>query len=517
MEKVERLAVNNSEKGKRIIKNTLLLYIRMLFLMLVTLYTSRVVLDALGVVDYGIYNVVGGFVSMFALISAALTGACSRFINIELGKGTLESQKVVFSTSLTIQSGLALIVAVLSEVIGIWFINNVMVLPVERLSAAHWCFQFSVFTFCMNLITVPYNASIIAHEKMKAFAYLGVLQGVVQLFISFLICWNPFDRLVFYALLLMLLQFSIRYMFKVYCRRNFPECQYQFILDKPLLKRMFGYSLWHMIGNGGVILKGHGVNLLLNFFFGPAVNAARGIASQVDNTINLFVTNFMMSINPQITQSYAKGDFSYMHSLINKGSRFSFFLLLLLSLPVMLNIDFLLQLWLKEVPPYTSQFAQLTLISIMIESISKPLVTAQNATGNVRNYQLVVGGVQLLNLPLSFIALYMGMSPVSVVVVLIIVSILTLAARLYMLPFTLVNFSRMSFFNGVILKCFFVTIVASIFPMMFYGKFAPSILSFLISSIISILLSIIAVLYVGCNEHERFYILKKALGFLKVS
>lgn len=507
--------MNNSEKSKRIVKNTLLLYVRMLFLMLVTLYTSRVVLDALGVVDYGIYNVVGGFVSMFALISAALTGACSRFINIELGKGTLESQKVVFSTALTIQIGLAIIVAILSEAIGIWYVNNIMVLPEGRLPAANWCFQFSIFTFCTNLIIVPYNASIIAHEKMKTFAYLGVLQGVVQLLISFLIYWNPFDRLVYYALLLMILQFSIRYLFKIYCKKNFPECQYRFILNKPLLKQMFDYSLWHFVGNGGVILKGHGVNLLLNFFFGPAVNAARGIANQVDNAINLFVTNFMMSMNPQITQSYAKGDYTYMHNLINKGSRFSFFLLLLLSLPIMFNIDFLLHLWLKEVPRYTSQFAQLALISIMIESISKPLVTAQNATGKVRNYQLVVGGVQLLNLPISFIALLVGFSPVSVALVAIIVSVLTLVARLYMLPFTLIDFNRMSFFKDVIIKCFIVAVAASFFPLMFYGKAAPDFMTFMLSSVFSVLLSIIAILFVGCSVEERSFVFKRIHNILK--
>lgn len=500
---------NNSAKNKRIAKNTLLLYFRMLILMLVTLYTSRVVLDALGVVDYGIYNVVGGFVSMFALISAALTGACSRFINIELGKGTVESQNVVFSTALTIQVGLALIVAIFSEAIGIWYVNHVMVLPENRLLAANWCFQFSVFTFCMNLITVPYNASIIAHEKMKIFAYIGIIQGVVQLIISFLIYWSPFDRLIYYALLLMLLQFAIRYLYKIYCSKHFPECQYRFQMDKPLLKEMFDYSLWHLIGNGGVILKSHGVNLLLNIFFGPAVNAARGIANQIDNAINLFSHNFMMSMNPQITQSYAKGDYTYMHNLINKGARFSYFLLLLLSLPIMLNIDFILQLWLKEVPPYTAPFAQLALASIMIESISKPLVTAQNATGKVRNYQLVVGGVQLLNLPLCYVALIMGMSPVSVAVVSIIVSILTLAARLYMLPITLINFSRIIFFKEVIIKCLMVSFIALLFPLLIYGRYTPGFLTFSISSLICILVSVITILYLGCSKSERLYLTKR--------
>lgn len=314
---------STSANNKRIAKNTLFLYFRMLFLMSISLYTSRVILDALGVEDYGIYNVVGGFVSMFALISAALTSACSRFLNFELGKGDLERQNIVFSTAVTIQWGLAIIVAVLSEVIGIWYVNNIMVLPPERLTAANWCFQFSIFNFCMNLITVPYNASIIAHEKMRTFAYIGLIQGFAQLGISFLVFFEPFDRLVFYALLLMILQFVIRYTYQVYCRKHFKECRFRFVLDKPLLRHMFSYSLWHLIGNGAAVLKNHGVNLVLNFFFGPTVNAAKGIANQVDHAVGQFVGNFMMAMNPQITKSYAKEDYSYMFSLVNKGARFS--------------------------------------------------------------------------------------------------------------------------------------------------------------------------------------------------
>ena len=273
--------------------------------MLISLYTSRVILDALGVEDYGIYNVVGGFVSMFALISAALTSACTRFLNFELGKGDPERQNIVFSTAVTIQWGLAIIVAILSEAIGVWYVNNVMVLPPERLTAANWCFQFSVFNFCMNLITVPYNASIIAHEKMKAFAYVSIFQGLAQLGISFMVYYEPFDRLVFYAFMLMCLQFLIRYMYQVYCRKHFEECHYRFVLDKPLLKHMFGYSLWHLVGNGASVLKNHGVNLVLNFFFGPAVNAACGLANHVDRSVNQFASNFMMAMNPQIGNVFA--------------------------------------------------------------------------------------------------------------------------------------------------------------------------------------------------------------------
>ena len=500
---------DTATNNKRIAKNTLFLYMRMLILMLVSLYTSRVILDALGVKDYGIYHVIAGFVAMFSLISAALTSACSRFLNVELGKGDSDRQNVVFSTALTIQWGLALVVVILAEAIGVWYVNNIMVLPPERLNAANWCLQFSIFNSGMHLVTIPYNASIIAHEKMKAFAYIGLFQGLAQLGISFLVYWEPFDRLVYYALLLMLLQFLIRLCYQVYCRRHFQECHYRFVFDKPLMKHMFSYSTWQLIGNGAIVLKTHGVNLILNLFFGPTVNAAKGIANQVDRAISLFVNNFMMAMNPQITQSYAKGNYSYMHQLVNNGARLSFYLLLFLSLPVIINANFILHLWLKQVPPYTVAFSQLTLVAILISSISKPLVTAQNATGNVRNFQMVVGGIEMLNLPLSYLALYLGMPPTSVVIVAIVVSTISLGARIYILPFTVTGFKRMRFFKEVILTCLIVAITASVIPVAIYHILPENAIGFIINVVVCLSLSAFVIFYLGCNKSERSYIFSK--------
>ena len=476
--------------NKRIAKNTLVLYFRMLFLMLISLYTSRVILDALGVEDYGIYNVVGGFVSMFALISAALTSACSRFLNFELGKGDPERQNVVFSTAVTIQWGLAILVAVLSEAIGVWYVNNVMVLPPERLTAANWCFQFSVFNFCMNLITVPYNASIIAHERMKAFAYVSIFQGLAQLGISFLVYYEPFDRLVFYALMLMILQFLVRYMYQVYCRKHFSECRYRFVLDKPLLKHMFSYSLWHLVGNGASVLKGHGVNLVLNFFFGPAVNAARGVANQVDHAVNQFASNFMMAMNPQITQSYSRGELKSMFQLVNRGSRFSFYLIFVLALPVIINADYILHIWLKEVPAHTVMFVQLTLVA----------------------------GILLLNFPLSYLFLYFGMAPEIVMIVAIVVEILAFMARMYMLPLTIKEFEPRLFIRDVIVKCLVVVLFAAPIPALINIYLPENLYTFILNVFVCILSSAVVIYYIGCNSQERAIIisgvnkLKKQLG-----
>ena len=494
---------DNSQKSKRIAKNTFVLYFRMLFLMLVTLYTSRVILDALGVNDYGIYNVVGGFVSMFALISAALTSACSRFLNFEMGKGDITRQNVVFSTAVTIQWTLAIIVFILAEVIGVWYVNNVMVIPVERLTAANWCFQFSVFNFCMKLITVPYNASIIAHEKMKAFAYVSIYQGLAILVVSFIVNYEPFDRLVYYAFLLLCVQFSVRSAYQIYCRRNFVECVYRRVFDKPLLIKMLSYSVWHLVGNGASVLKTHGVNIVLNLFYGPAVNAAKGLASQVDSAVNQFVGNFMMAMNPQITQSYAKGDLKYMFQLICKGSRLSFYLIFILSLPIIVNTHYILGLWLKKIPDYTVIFTQLTLLVMIFASLSKTLITAQNATGNVRNYQLVVGGINLLNLPISYVCLYLGENPEIVVIVAICVEAIAFLTRIFMLPFTIPEFNTISYLCEVGIRCLLVCVIAYPIPYVLHGMMSENFMSFVINVVVCFLVSIVTVLYVGCNKGER--------------
>lgn len=482
--------------------------------MLISLYTSRVILGALGVTDYGIYNVVGGFVSMFALISAALTSACSRFLNYEMGKGDIERQKVVFSTALSIQWGLAIIVAVLAEAIGVWYVNNVMVLPANRLEAANWCFQFSVFNFCMNLITVPYNASIIAHEKMKAFAYVSIYQGLAILAISFLVGWSPMDRLVFYAFMLLVVQFSVRYAYQVYCRKNFQECKYIRKFDKSLFKHMLSYSVWHLVGNGSAVLKGHGVNILLNLFFGPTVNAARAIANQVDGAVNQFASNFMMAMYPQITQSYSRGELKNMFQLINRGSRFTFYLLFILALPVIINTNYILHLWLKEVPPHTVTFIQLTLISMMITSVSKTLMTAQSATGNVKNYQLVVGGILLLNLPFSYLLLHLGMIPEIVVVVAIVVEILAFLARMYMIPLTIKEFQPHLFLRDVILKCCIVVLLAAPIPTLVYIYMPKNFYTFTLNVCLCFLCEMVVIYHVGCNTNERT-ILASAVNKIK--
>lgn len=497
-----------SSNNKRIAKNTLLLYFRMLFLMAVSLYTSRVVLNALGVEDFGIYNVVGGVVAMFSMLSGSLSSAITRFITYELGTGNQGNLKRIFSSSVTIQIGLAVLIILLAEAVGVWFINVKMNIPDARMIAANWVFQFSILTFAVNLISVPYNASIIAHERMSAFAYISILEAVGKLAIAFLIAISPIDKLVFYAILMWAVALIVRFAYGVYCKKHFEECTYHFIFDKDLLKRMFGFAGWNFIGATSAVLRDQGGNVVINLFCGPTANAARGIAFQVNNAISGFVTNFMTALNPQITKSYATGDRDYMMTLILQGARLSFYMLLLLSLPVLINTHYILWFWLKIVPEHAVLFVQLVLVFAMSESISNPLITAMLATGRIRNYQLVVGGLQMMNLPISYILLRMGIFPEVVIVVAIVISQCCLAARLVMLR-GMIGLSVRKYMKKVYMNILAVTAIASLFPFLLASQMEETFLNFILLCLIAVACTGITIYYIGCSKAERQFVWNK--------
>lgn len=499
---------NTGQNSKRIAKNTLLLYFRMLFMMAVSLYTSRVVLHTLGVEDFGIYNVVGGVVAMFSVISGSLSAAISRFITYELGKGDKDKLIRIFSSSVTIQLGLGLIILILAEAIGVWFLNAKMTIPTDRMYAANWVFQLSILTFIINLISVPYNAAIIAHEKMSAFAYISILEVVAKLVIVYMLLWSPFDKLIFYAILMASVALTIRFVYGYYCKRHFEECTYHFIFDKELLKKMFGFAGWNFIGAASSVLRDQGGNIVINIFCGPAVNAARGIAYQVNNAISGFVGNFMMALNPQITKSYASGNKEYMMTLIYQGARLSFYILLILSLPVIINAHYILTLWLKIVPEHTTLFVQLVLIFAMSESISNPLITAMLATGNIRNYQIVVGGLQMMNLPISYILLKNGCMPETVLIVAICISQCCLVARLYMLK-GMIGLSVRKYVSKVYFNVFAVTILSAIIPCISSYYLNETLINFITICVISVICTFTVIYFVGCNSNERQFILSK--------
>lgn len=485
----------------------------MLILLGIRLYTSRLILNALGFTDYGIYNVVGGIVAMFTMVSSSINAAITRFITFELGTGNIEKLKKVFSCSITIQVILSIILVALAETIGLWFLNEKMVIPEERMCAANWVYQFSIITFVINLISIPYNSAIIAHEKMGAFAYISILEAVFTLIIAWTIIVAPFDKLIYYAILLVVSALIIRYIYILYCKKKFEESKYSFVYDKNLFREMFNFSGWNLIGATSAVFRDHGGNLLINLFFGPEVNAARGIGMQVSSAIQGFVTNFQMALNPQITKSYAVGDVDYMNDLAQKGSKFSYYILLIIALPILVSTEYILNLWLGSFPEHTVLFVQIIIVFTLIESLSGPLITVMYATGEVKNYQIVVGGLQLLNLPISYAFLEYGAPPETVIFVSVFISFICLIARLIMLR-PLVGIDIKGFLGKVVFKAFLITVISLLLIQLFTFNLYWGLLSFVIKIIISLLVTSIIILFIGLTNSERRFFISKTLSLM---
>ena len=505
--------LSKQQNNKRIAVNTLLLYFRMLVTMLVGLYTSRVVLQNLGVEDFGIYNVVGGVVATFAILSGSLSAAISRFLTYELGKNNSQKLKDVFSTAVMVQLALVAFVIFIAETVGYWFVNTHLTISADRLYAANWVFQLSLVAFSVNLISVPYNAAIIAHERMSAFAYISIIEALGKLAVAWLIASSCYDKLIVYSILMCFIALVIRFIYGGYCKNCFEECSWHFVFDKALLKQMFGFAGWNFIGASSAILRDQGGNIVLNIFFGPAVNAARGVAVQVQNAVSQFSTNFITALNPQITKSYANGDYGYMMFLILQGARLSFYMLLLLSLPILLNSDYILSIWLKNVPEHSARFAQLILIFVLSESISSPLITAMLATGNIRNYQIIVGGLQMLNLPVSFLFLKKGFVPESVFVIAIVVSQCCLFARLIMLR-KMISLKVGLYLKRVYFNVILVSLLSAMIPFSVhkYLLYEVNAINFIAVTIISIVCTSMVVFGIGCNRDERIFVKNKVVA-----
>lgn len=498
--------VSNVENNKRIAKNTLFLYFRMLFTMAVSLYTSRVALAILGVVDYGIYNVVGGVVAMFSIISGSLSVAISRYITFELGRGSRDRLNILFSTSVTILIVLAIFICIIAEIVGVWFLNNKMNIPADRLYAANWVLQCSILTFLINLISVPYNATIVAHEKMSAFAYISILEVSLKLVLVYMLYISPFDKLIVYSVLFVVLATIIRLVYGSYCKRHFEEARFRFVANKKLICEMMGFVGWAFFGNGVVVLKDQGSNVLLNLFCGPIVNAAQGIATQVNVAVFGLVSNFMVAVNPQITKSYSSGDLSYMHSLIIKSGKLAFFILLLLFFPLCVNIDYVLSLWLVKVPEHTSSFVVLILLYSLLDCFGNPLVTGVLAQGNIKRYEIVLTILYLANFFTSFLFLKSGYAPEWVFILNILFKIFVIGALLWhskaRYQFPIGQFMRQSVLRGlavfVVCYCFVSVVKISL---------NNAFVSFIVSSGITFVFTAVVIFVIGLNKKESMFLL----------
>ena len=503
------IMAGENHRGTRIAKNTLMLYIRMFVLMLVGLYTSRVVLAALGENDFGIYTVVGGVVAMFTVISGALNSAIQRFITFELGKGSEAQETKVYSTAVIIQLALALIIVILAEPIGLWFIDHKMTVDPSRVPAARLVLHFSLLAFVVNLMSVPQMASITAHERMSAYAWIGILDGLLRLAVALLIARSSTDRLVMYAALMAGVVLIVRTAYIIYCRANLPDCRFRPVFDRNLLKEMFSFAGWNFIGVTSGVLRDHGGNILVNLFSAPAVNAARGVAVQLNGAVQGFVTNFMTAVNPQITKSYASGDSEYMFTLVRRSSRLSFCLLYLIALPVIFNAEYLLGIWLKEVPAHAPLFVQLFLIFALSESMSNPMITAMLATGDICRYQLVVGGLQLLNLPVSYVCLKFGAMPEVTVIVAIAISQICLWARLIMLN-KATGFPILPFVSDVYMTLLLKVVCATlVFPLLMNIVKPDGFAGFVVSAGTCVIVTLLVIWSLGLEPDERQWVKDK--------
>ena len=495
---------NSISNNKRIARNTLMLYFRMLLIMAVSFYTTRIVLKKLGIVDYGIYDVVGGVVMMFSFLNGSMSSATQRYLTFELGKGNKSRLSDIFSAALNIHIAIAVLIILLAEAIGVWFLNTKMTIPPDRLVAANWAFQFSILTFCTNILQVPFNATLVAHEKMDIYAYISVVEAFLKLAIVFMLTILPFDKLIVYSILIFVVQCIIRGLYQAYCYRHYEECRFRLFWDKQLYKEMTSFAGWNILGSLAWLVRGQGVNIMLNIFIGPAINAARGVANHVSATLLNFVTNFTLAVKPQITKNYATNNIREMEILTYRGLKFSYFLLFLIAFPLILNLNYLLNIWLVDVPEYTAIFLELIIIDSMVTALfGTPLVTSLHATGKVRNYQIVVSLCLMTILPLSYVVLYLGYSPVMVFVLTIFVSLISGLAR-FMFCSKQIGYSFSFFVKQTLFPVIFTTILALPIPILLKrGLESDSIWTVVLTSLMAVLFAIVSIYWVGLATSER--------------
>lgn len=487
----------------RIAKNTLFLYLRMLITMGVSLYTSRVLLDTLGIEDYGIYNIVGGVVIMFSVLNTSLSGATSRFLTYELGSGNSNILKRTFASAFLIHLFVALFIFILAETIGLWFVYNKLLIPSERFNSALIAYQFSILSSLISITQVPYNAAIIAHERMSIYAYVSIFEAILKLLIVYILVIGQFDKLVLYSILMFIASLIIASIYRIYCTRRFEECRMSFKIERSKTKAMIVYSGWDLYGNLSVMVRGQGVNILLNLFFGAVINAATGITTQVQNVIDRFADNFLTAVKPQIVKCYALGHFDEMKNLINNSAKFSYCLLFFMSLPLILESSFVLSIWLKEVPYYTVVFCQTSLLNGLTTVMFRPIMYSIHATGKVKRMSLINGTIYLSTLPISYFLLKQGYPPITPYIINIILMALGSISNLLILKKYLPLFSILSFLSKVIVPICFITLMSIPLPLFLLTTMKSSWIRFILICIACVISIGISVFTIGLNKDLR--------------
>ncbi len=492
----------NVLNNKRIAKNTLFLYLRMGIMMVTSLFTSRIVLDALGVEDFGIYNLIGGIVVLFSFLNASLLTGTQRFLNYYLGQNDFQMAQRVFCMSLNIYFILGIVILILAETLGFWFLETQLNIPQERMQAAYYVYQFVVLTFLIGVMRIPYNAAIIAYERMEFYAYISMIEVILKLVLVYLLYITTFDKLIFYAFLYTLIPILITVNYYSYCKKNIEITHYIKFWDKDIFKSLFNFSGWSLFGSFANLSVQQGLNFLINIFYGVVVNAAAGIANQVVGTVYQFVSNFQTAFNPQIVKTYAAEQYENFQSLICRASKFSYYLILFIVLPLMCVMDSALSVWLVEVPKYTAIFCRLILLFFVIDAINAPLWMSIQATGNIRNYQILMSVIILLNLPISYIVLKLGYPVYTVWIVRIIVNIMTFIARCWYMKYKM-NFPIRKFIYGVMRPIIFVTLAAVPLPIFIYYTVSDTYANLILTVLVSIVSVSIASYTLGLTHNER--------------
>lgn len=504
-----------SANSKRIAKNTLMLYFRMFITTIVGLYTSRVVLNTLGISDYGIYNVVGGIITMATFLNTAMVAASQRFLSFELGRGDGERLSRVFCTSINIHVLICLIAFVLAETIGLWFVNVQLNIPAGRMTAANWVYQASIVSFIINVMSVPYNSAIVAHEKMSAFAYISILDVILKLLIVYLLLIIPFDKLITYSVLMVCVVSFIRLCYTFYCKRHFVECSYHFTNDRQLFREMFSFAGWSIVGNLGFSFKDQLSNIILNLFYGTTLNAARGLGMLVTSHVTTFAHSFTMALNPQITKQYAAGNFDASRKLVYAGSRFTFYLLTIISIPIIINIDYILKLWLGIIPDYTSQFIIFSIIISLLYALSECVTKAIQATGRIKWFQIGICVIMLSELPIAWVLLKLGYPPYAVMWPGILTYTIAVFFRFWLLHHYVKNYGYKEYIMQVIVRCVVVFLFSYFLCLLLCKRMNENLWNLFFSIIICIFSIGGIVLLIGLTKSERNTIINYCIRFVR--
>lgn len=504
-----------SADNKRIAKNTLFLYVRMFLTIIVNLYAVRVIWQVLGIEDYGIYNVVGGIVTMFAFLNNAMVASSQRFISYELGTGNQEQLKKVFCISVTVHIILAIVILILAETVGIWFLNAKLNIPTDRMIAANWVYQCSIVAFIINIVSVPYNACIVAHEHMKAYGYFGILEVVLKLLIVLLLLLIPFDKLVTYAILIVCVSAIMRLLYSLYCRKNFSECKYRYTSDHHLMRDMFSFAGWSFVGNLGFSVRDQGLNIVVNLFFNVAVNAAKGVATQIGGVVSGFASNFQMALNPQITKRFAAGDTQSMIQLVFSGCKYSVMLMLFIVIPLYFASQQVLSLWLGEIAPYTVGFMRLILIMALIDSMVGPVTAALQATGHIKWFQIVVSIIMLSNIPIAWLWLKLDVNPYIVLYVSISTSIIALCARLILLH-NQIKFSYSSYLLSIVVRIIPIIAISSAISWWLYENISHNLIGLVLYAVLSTIIIATLSFALGLEGGERQLIVQTIKNRIKI-